>query len=185
MFDPIIFDNIKVVLEGAVYDRDLAGQITVTDRADLVDLARYNRLYRITFCLAQERQRPEAIRAQIELGTSLTDIASEQLAQPLGEPIGCTIFVHFLLQMADWQRDTGQILAVLDDVWGGRPHIIQYIGAKLDEHRAWQWPPVYWDNKVTLNFHRKIGEDNMIDLEDLVEHCVVSLVRLREAKGDA
>ncbi|WP_126425332.1 hypothetical protein [Brevibacillus marinus] len=185
MFDPIIFDNIKVVLEGAVYDRDLEGRIVVTERADLVDLAAFNRLYRISFCLAEERQRPEAVRAQIELGTSLRDIAAEQLAQPLSEPIGCTIFVHFLLQLADPKRGTRRIAAVLDEVWGDRPHITQYIGTRLDEHREGPWPPERWDNKATLDFHRKIGEDNAVDLEQLVELCVVSLVRLREAGGES
>ena len=32
MFDPTIYDNIKVVLEGAVYDLDLEGKIIITTK---------------------------------------------------------------------------------------------------------------------------------------------------------
>ncbi len=34
MFDPTAFDNLKVIVEGAVYDFDLHGDILVTDRKD-------------------------------------------------------------------------------------------------------------------------------------------------------
>ncbi|UFJ43189.1 hypothetical protein LOK74_01470 [Brevibacillus humidisoli] len=183
MFDPIIFDNIKVVLEGAVYDRDLAGQIAVTARADLVDLAAYGREYRITFCLAEDKEKKDAVSAQIALRTTLLDIASEQLEMPVAEQIGCTICVHFMLHVADWNRETRWITSVLDGIWGDRPHITQYIGTRLDEHRSSLWPPERYENKVTLDFHRKIGEGNIEDLYELVEHCVASVARLRDGMG--
>lgn len=36
MFDPTAFDNLKVIVEGAVYDFDLHGDILVTDRKDMI-----------------------------------------------------------------------------------------------------------------------------------------------------
>lgn len=47
MFDPTAFDNLKVIVEGAVYDFDLHGDILVTDRKDMMDLASLSRIYHI------------------------------------------------------------------------------------------------------------------------------------------
>ncbi|MBO8164611.1 MAG: hypothetical protein H0Z34_12930 [Brevibacillus sp.] len=183
MFDPIIFDNIKVVLEGAVYDRDLDGQIAVTDRADLVDLARYSRQFRIRFCLAEDAAREDVIAAEIELGTTLVDIAAEQLAQPLAEPVGCTLCIHFFLRVAEPQHETQWIASVLDDIWGHRPRITQFVGVRLDKQWSWPETPHWYENKVTLDFQRKIGERNIEDLEQLIDLCVASLIRLRSGSG--
>ncbi|UOK56770.1 hypothetical protein MGI18_18515 [Bacillus sp. OVS6] len=57
MFDPTAFDNLKVVLEGAIYDADLGGFITVIGRKDLVDLAAMSRCYQNTFQLKKETKR--------------------------------------------------------------------------------------------------------------------------------
>lgn len=38
MFDPTAFDNMKVVIEGAIYDLDLDGEISIIDRNDLLIL---------------------------------------------------------------------------------------------------------------------------------------------------
>ncbi len=53
MFDPTAFDNLKVVLEGAVYDLDLSGEINIINRKDLFDFANYERNYQIHYRLPQ------------------------------------------------------------------------------------------------------------------------------------
>ena len=63
MFDPTIYDNLKVVLEGEIYDRDLAGAIQIVDRSDIVDLAIMSRIFIMRF---QNRELPDAI-AEIKL----------------------------------------------------------------------------------------------------------------------
>ncbi|MCV9888442.1 hypothetical protein [Metabacillus halosaccharovorans] len=47
MFDPTVFDNLKVVIEGYIYDMDIDEQISVTDRSDIIDLAKMSRQYSI------------------------------------------------------------------------------------------------------------------------------------------
>lgn len=177
MFHPTIFDNIKVVLEGTVYDRDFDGEITVTDRADLVDLAAYHRLFRIDFQLANRTEQQSVITAQIQLRTSLKDIAGEQLELPLTDHIGCTICIHFLMSITDVRRQTEAVIAVLNEIWGDRPHITQTVSASIDEHR-FTWPPYQYENRVTLDFHRKIDEGNIEDMRHLVDHCIRSLESL-------
>ena len=53
LFDPTAFDNMKVVLEGAVYDRDLFGDILIVSRDDLVNLATLSRKFTIEFVLKE------------------------------------------------------------------------------------------------------------------------------------
>lgn len=178
MFHPIIFDNIKIVLEGAVYDRDFDGAITVTGRSDVVDLATFHRLFMIDFYLAEQTGRENAVSAQIQLKSSLTDIAAEQLEQKLTEHVGCTICIHFSMSIREIRQETESITGILNDIWGDRPHITQFVGARLDEHRL-SWPPERFNNKVTLDFHRKIDEGNIEDMRHLVDHCVQSLVQLQ------
>ncbi|MCI1114000.1 hypothetical protein MOQ26_23600, partial [Stenotrophomonas maltophilia] len=83
MFHPLVFDNIKVVLEGAVYDRDFEGAITITGRSDVIDMASFHRLFQIEFKLADMAAHEHAVTAQMQLRTGLADIAAEQLEQPL------------------------------------------------------------------------------------------------------
>ena len=49
LFDPTAFDNMKVVLEGAVYDRDILGDILVVNRDDLINLASLSRQFTMEF----------------------------------------------------------------------------------------------------------------------------------------
>nr|WP_019123852.1 hypothetical protein [Brevibacillus massiliensis] len=181
MFHPLVFDNIKVVLEGAVYDRDFDGDILVTARADLIDTAVYQRLFQIDFRLPEGAAAGKReVTAQFQLRTSLADIAGELMEQPLTEHIGCTVCIHFYTYVQDVERDTNEIVRILNEIWGDRPHITQQISATLDEHRPFRWPPDIYENKITLDFHRKIDEGNIGDLRDLIDHTVVSLARLSE-----
>ena len=43
MFDPTAYENMRVVLEGIFYDKDLSGEILVIDRNDIVNTAKLSR----------------------------------------------------------------------------------------------------------------------------------------------
>ena len=181
MFHPLIFDNIRVVLEGAVYDRDFDGAITITGRSDVMDMATFQRLFQIEFKLAEQAAGEKAVRGQMQLRTSLGDIASEQLEQPLVEHVGCTICIHFHLQLPnpdDIPSEANKITTLLNEIWGQRPYITQTLSAKLPEHRI-EWPPTVVTNHITLDFHRKIDEGNIDDLRELIEHTIQSLAGLQ------
>ena len=57
LFDPTAFENIKVVIEGEIYDRDLSGEIFVTDRNDWFNSAKLSRKYEISFGLDRKSTR--------------------------------------------------------------------------------------------------------------------------------
>lgn len=182
MFHPLVFDNIRVVLEGAVYDRDFDGAITITGRSDVMDMATFHRQFQIEFKLAGAADRELAVIAQMQLRTTLTDIAAEQLEQPLTEHIGCTICIHFHLPMnvkKEIPEEARAITALLDDIWGQRPYITHMLKARLEEKR-YEWPPLRVDNQITLDFYRKIDEGNIDDLRDLIDHTIQSLRQLQE-----
>lgn len=181
MFHPLVFDNIKVVLEGAVYDRDFEGAITITNRSDVMDMATFQRLFQIEFKLADQNENINAVRAEMQLRTKLADIAAEQLEQPLTEHIGCTICIHFSLLMknyADVPTEAREITSILNDIWGQRPYITQRVSTRLEEHRI-DWPPKELHNHITLDFHRKIDEGNIDDLNELIDYTIRSLLKLQ------
>jgi hypothetical protein len=49
MFDPTIYDNLKVVFEGEAYDLDAQGEFLVTLREDMVNLADMSRCFTMAF----------------------------------------------------------------------------------------------------------------------------------------
>ncbi|TPG70926.1 hypothetical protein EEL31_22425 [Brevibacillus laterosporus] len=177
MFHPIIYDNMKVVLEGAVYDHDLDGDILVTNRVDAVDLAKFGRYFHIQFHLLspEENNNKHKVTAEIQLSTELSDIASEQLEQTLAVPMGCRICIHFDLSMRDVPHESAQVIHILNEIWGHRPHITQQVMFTVDEHQEWSWPPEQFKVRIQLDFHRKIDEGNIPDLNEIVECCIESL----------
>ncbi|WP_312114734.1 hypothetical protein [Brevibacillus reuszeri] len=181
MFHPLVFDNIRVVLEGAVYDRDFEGAITITQRSDVMDMATFHRMFQIEFTLVDRDKSEQAVTAQMQLRTSLADIAAEQLEQPLTEHVGCTICIHFHLPMpyaGDVPQKIKAITTILDDIWGSRPYITQTLKAQVEENRV-EWPPQHLRNQITLDFYRKIDEGNIEDLRFLLDHTVQSLIELQ------
>ncbi|MGG1664282.1 hypothetical protein [Brevibacillus sp. NRS-1366] len=181
MFHPLVFDNIKVVLEGAVYDRDFDGAITITGRSDVMDMATFHRMFQVEFTRVDQDKNEQAVIAKMQLRTGLADIAAEQLEQPLTEHIGCTICIHFhvpLMTTKDIPQKVREITSILNDIWGNRPYITQTLKARVEEHRI-EWPPHHLENQITLDFHRKIDEGNIDDLRFLIDHTVQSLTELQ------
>ncbi|WP_010171964.1 hypothetical protein [Bacillus coahuilensis] len=86
MFDPTAFDNLKVVLEGAIYEEDLLGRIQVVNRQDLIDLASLNRTYRIEVLYA-------SIRLTITLSSSLELLSNEILE--VNGPTGIYLTIQY------------------------------------------------------------------------------------------
>ena len=51
MFDPTAFENMRVVMEGIFYDKDLSGDITIVDRNDVINTAKMSRDFDLSFQL--------------------------------------------------------------------------------------------------------------------------------------
>lgn len=174
MFDPTIFENIKVVLEGSIYDLDLRGLIQVTNRVDSIDLSRMSRWFQLEFKLAEK----DKIKAAIHLKADTYDLAGEILELHEGEPsssIGCEITV-ILYTFVEDPEECSSIEETLLKIWSYRPVITQEVSfiyqsgsAKSDDFKI----------KIMLDFKRKINESNMEDIEEILTHIIRSMSALK------
>lgn len=101
MFDPTAFDNLKVVLEGIVYDMDLNGMIQILDRNDFVNIAKMERTYNISFSLNDVSQH-KTITVCLQLHFSFEDHYDELVIKK--DSLRCTYTISY------------QIPEVLDDI---------------------------------------------------------------------
>jgi hypothetical protein len=143
MFDPTVFDNLKVVLEGCVYDYDLEEKIAVTGRSDIVDLATLTRTFSVRFT----RRHPDvsqvsatspslpwgyredadpAFRNMLEHGAEAEIVLHAELRDLAGELLegsrthtayGCRLWTVFRMVTAHDQL-CGDIANLLTSLWG-------------------------------------------------------------------
>jgi hypothetical protein len=185
LFDPTVYDNLKVVLEGAVYDQDLSGEIMVMDRSDQMDLARLRRQYRISYALADTTTGFKGPKptASLHLTAEAADLAGEVLeSQPLHQ-IGCIISIEFTLGRVRWTDLSGpsnriqKVFQLLHEVWGGRPSIDLQVDSKVSsqDHDADDFSPSYFMLLAQLDFDRKVNEDQMDDLLVILDKTTETL----------
>lgn len=169
MFDPTIFDNMKVVAEGAVYDMDFGGKVTVCGRKDAVELASMSRTFAIQFHLKQY----SSVVAELQLEAGLKDLAAEILENRV-DGIGCVIKLHYCMTFAvDPSPYLKQIQRKLIDIWGDRPQINQEISFVYEVSNQYR-------NQITLEFGRKINEAQMEDIPDMVSLAYDTLQSLEQ-----
>ena len=115
MFDPTAFENMKVVLEGAIYDLDLSGDITIIDRNDFINTAKLSRRYELKF-------KPEItsrVTASIVLEADLENLAAELLPVSHSEQkAGCWICLYFSFDHQDNIVDYDKIQKIISEIWG-------------------------------------------------------------------
>ncbi|MBU9720633.1 MULTISPECIES: hypothetical protein [Bacillaceae] len=168
MFDPTIFDNLKVVLEGNLYDRDFSKRIKVIGRKDIVDLAVMSREFVMQF---QELGNTEYPMAELKLISTMKDFSSEMI---LGDPnsSGCTIYISYYTVIKD--EDVCRLINnKLDKLWNGSAIISQELSYIWNDQNKVK-------NKITLDFNRKINEDQIDDIPRLIDMSIESLQLLKD-----
>ncbi|RAP74930.1 hypothetical protein [Paenibacillus montanisoli] len=167
MFDPTVFDNLKVAIENQVYDLDnISGQILVTHRIDRLEMAVMARVFAIQFTLANGA----GVTAEIRLEASLKDIAAELLDQG-GNP-GCTLRLRFFMPIHDTAATCKAIEEKLTALWQPELPPTQTLSFAYGEQ------PVSYHNEIELHFNRKINEEQIEDLPELIDHVLQSLEAL-------
>ncbi|PYI55869.1 hypothetical protein [Paenibacillus flagellatus] len=163
MFDPTIYENLKVVFEGAVYDLDLDGHIVVTHRSDLIDLATMSRTYAVRYRLKDGR-----CTAEVRLSAGLVDLAGEKLEWRNALP-GCKLEIVFALTLRNPEAACRNIDDIMRQVWDANPSIVQTLSYRYGEDGA------CCRNEIVVAFDRKIGEGQIDDIAELLEHTVRTL----------
>ncbi|MGE7759793.1 hypothetical protein [Peribacillus sp. NPDC097895] len=174
MFDPTAFENMKVVLEGAVYDRDFLGDILVISRDDIVNLSTMSRSYKIEMEL-KESMAPISISGAIEIHASLQNLSSELLDSNMNEThSGCTVdvFISFPTKLDAVRAEA--FLNDLEKIWGDQ----RIITVKTSETVSKKSEPIH-SSVFKVSFGRLVKEEQMEDLEDMVEYLIQSIQALR------
>lgn len=163
MFDPTAFDNLKVIIEGAMYDRDLAGELMVIDRNDWLNVAKLSRSYNITI----QRTKKARVSAKLRLHAGLTELAAELIHS---EESG--VFIQIDFQVGQ-QPDDVDVLEILKGIWG---HDRKYVTTTVSEGQ----PPSRNAVTYSIHFERIIYEDQVDDLLEMVEFVLLTLTQLEK-----
>lgn len=173
MFDPTIYDNLKTVLEGEIYDRDLAGHLLITERSDTVDLAVMSREIRLRFRLRQKNDQ----FAEIRLHASALDLTGE-IAETNEEGIGCRLFLTFIKEIAVEYglalKQCAHMRTILTPIWGDGVTIHQRLIGQFPEEDG---KPLF-ECRLSVDFLRKISERQIDDIPRLVDSVIQSLEQL-------
>jgi hypothetical protein len=176
MFDPTAFENIKVVLEGALYDLDLDGEIIITNRNDWINMAKLSRKFEMDFQLPEKKLVP--VTAKIELESNIDNLAAELLTGALSEKLaGCKLNLEFSFSHQHKIVDYRNIEKILLDIWGDNRKIIQAVTFyPLQNEKMMR-------NVATIIFDRLIYEDQIDDLVDMIDFMKTTLNRLQSIQS--
>lgn len=160
MFDPTIYDNLKVGFENALYDLDNLDEIIqVTGRKDIIEMAAMSRELVLQCCL---RGQPE-VTAEVILKSSLSDLAAEILEMPDSRP-GCHLQLRYELLVQDPGASCPVIHSILDESWPGQR-------VELEVHYTYGGSDGY---RITADVHfvRTVNEEQMEDITELCDHMI-------------
>lgn len=166
MFDPTAFDNLKVVLEGEIYDADLAGIIEVIKRKDIVDLAAMSRTYQNTFSL-KEGNRNAAAEFSLKMSTSQL---SGELLKKESNP-GCEVHLKFHVYSP---YDQTHARSIVIENWGAHHSVTHHLSHTI--------PAETYKHTFVIDFRRLIGEDQMDDLIAMAEHAIDTLDEIEKKR---
>lgn len=165
MFDPTVWDNLKVVLEGAIYDLDLDGDISIVDRNDIINLAKMSRTFTITF--KQSMVKSEYPIATITLEADLDNLAAE-LHHKSQKP-GCYLAICFKTHIHDAEAECPKIEKFLQDIWGNSRKFEQKLSFTYSSAQ------MGYLNEIIVMFDRKIYEENIDDLLEMIPYILETL----------
>jgi hypothetical protein len=167
MFDPTAFDNMKVVIEGALYDLDISGEIVITDRNDFINMAKMSRQFDISFCLPDR-----SVIAKIEMEAMLKNLSAELLPSPSSDKLaGCNLRLKYFLDHEE-EIDYKNLKEILLNVWGTSRKVSltsQYNPIEIKK---------FLSTTLTVDFGRLVTEDQMGDLVEMIEFMLTTLEQL-------
>ncbi|WP_058304327.1 hypothetical protein [Gorillibacterium timonense] len=170
MFDPTIYENVKVVLEGAAYDLDSDGKVLISGRKDTVDLASMSRSYRIRFTRSHADEKPEA---ELTLSADSEDLAAEILELRDRTP-GCRLQVSFSCTVANSELECKRIDSLMKKLWGTEPKFTQTLSYEYGQEST------LLRNRIDLDFQRSFDESVIGDIPRFLTHITETLARLSD-----
>jgi len=161
MFDPTAYENIKVILEGIIYDYDLSGQIKVIERNDLVNLADLSRTFNMSFI--HKRDRKQLLIMTVELNADFKQLASEWVT--FAEEPGANLSIQFSLTDSLNEILEKRILKFFKQ----RPALDFYFEAYKQVFLDQRTVQVYKFNKT-----RPITEKTLDEVQSIIEKTIMT-----------
>lgn len=168
MFDPTIYENLKIILEGLVYDLDFDGHLTVTDRKDIVDLASMSRKYSIEVSV-QGKKGP--VKALIDLEAGLKDLADEIMERETSQT-GCRFSVTYYVMVQDIEAECTKIGEGLRNIWGTRGEVTQKVSYIFGLPRG------SYQNEAKVEVRDKLHVENNEQLEEYLERMMTAVEQI-------
>ncbi|MFJ7973152.1 hypothetical protein [Psychrobacillus sp. NPDC096389] len=165
MYDPTVFENLKVAFENQVYDLDnLDRKINIQNRVDQIDLSILTRKFAVQFILVDQ----QAVTAEIILKASLEDLAGEIL-EILGGNAGCSLILRFNKRVQNVPVQCEKIEQALNDIWENEIQVTQTLSFVYNKKDS------SYLNKIEVEFVQKINEEHMEDIADFLDHVLETL----------
>ncbi|MGN7177949.1 hypothetical protein BK139_16540 [Paenibacillus sp. FSL R5-0490] len=173
MFDPTAFENMKVVMEGGFYDRDLSGEIRIVDRNDNINSAKMSRRYDLTFTDLAEGLAEIYCTFIMEAG--IDNLAAELLPQRKTEMLaGCRISVIFKIKHQMEHNKFQEIREVLEQIWGSGRNIEQTVKYSPEKRQGLA------ETETIISFNRLVQEEQIDDLNEMINYMTASMDSLRK-----
>lgn len=170
MFDPTAFENMKVVLEGAMYDKEFNGEAFVTNRSDIVNLSNLSRQYEIEIALNEKH----SLKANILLEADIENLASEIIGYSKrgnSATPGCAVAVSFILPYEFDKQEADQLIDSLEAIWGKKRIITVSSTIQFSNGEITPAP----SSRASVLFGRLITEEQMEDLLIMANYMADSL----------
>jgi hypothetical protein len=171
MFDPTAFENMRVVMEGIFYDKDLSGDITIVDRNDVINTAKMSRDFDLSFQLKSTSV--SKVTCKVTLKANIENLAAELLTTSRSAgSAGCIVTIEFLFENDRDESVTLEVDQLIRKIWGEDRIVKQMIRYEpLNRiQRA--------HHTVLISFDRIIREDQMDDLIEMHEYMLITLDKL-------
>ncbi|SFD74824.1 hypothetical protein SAMN05428981_1011698 [Bacillus sp. OV194] len=165
MIDPTIYENLKIILEGMVYDLDFDGRLKVTNRRDLVDLASLSRKYNLEVFIKEKTG--QGVKVKIELAAGLEDLADEIMERETANT-GCRFSVTYYLTVQDIEAECSELGETLRRIWKPYGEVSQKVSY------IYGLPRGSYHNEILINIDSKLHEENSEQLEDYLERMMAS-----------
>ncbi|RSK27315.1 hypothetical protein EJF36_10700 [Bacillus sp. HMF5848] len=167
-FDPTAFDNLKILIEGSVYDFDLSGRIYIKNRSDLIDLANMSRTYKIEVACHKKNS---LNTATLILSTNLQELSKELLHQS-STKFGCNFKILYSSKSTHYEMASYRIRKIVKHHFDEQYTVLQNI--MFQSHHSDKTEEVYTITTEAI-LNTLLYEEDVEDIPYIINNVISTL----------